>query len=144
MRTYVSNYCQNMNTTTLVLGASINPERYAFKAVLALKNAGYNVVAVGLQKGEVAGVEINRDFPPFVHIDTVTLYIGKARQPEYYDAIVELKPRRVIFNPGTENAELEAILRKNNIETVHGCTLVMLVQGSIENVLYKLQTSKFV
>lgn len=115
--------------TTLVLGASINPERYSFKAILALKNAGCHVVAVGMQKGEVAGVEINRDFPAFINIDTVTLYIGKARQPEYYDAIVEMKPRRVIFNPGTENPELEELLRKNNIEAIHGCTLVMIATG---------------
>lgn len=83
-------------------------------------------VAVGLKKGEVAGVNITNVEEDFEDVDTVTLYLNPQRQKQYYDYILSLKPNRVIFNPGTENPELFALLRKNNIEIEIACTLVML------------------
>ena len=88
---------------TLVLGATDNPARYAYRAVHQLKNHGHEVVPVGIRKGQVAGLDIHTDRPPAADVDTVTLYVGPQNQPGWYDYILSLKPRRIIFNPGTEN-----------------------------------------
>ena len=111
---------------TLVIGASENPERYAYKSIHQLVKAGHEVKAVGLKKGNVAGVEIETGKPVFENIDTVTLYVGPNNQPVFYDYIIFLKPRRVIFNPGTENPELFNLLRENKIDLEIACTLVLL------------------
>ncbi|HLW33589.1 MAG TPA: CoA-binding protein [Aequorivita sp.] len=111
---------------TLVLGASLNPERYSYLAINRLVNHGHEVEAIGLKKGEVAGVEISVEKEDFKNIDTITLYLNPKRQGEYYDYILSLSPKRVIFNPGTENPELYKILEKNNIEYEVACTLVLL------------------
>lgn len=111
---------------TLVLGASLNPSRYSNMAINRLVNHGHTVEAVGLKKGMVAGVDIATEKEDFENIDTVTLYLNPTRQEEYYDYIISLKPKRVIFNPGTENPEFYEILRKNHIETEVACTLVLL------------------
>jgi len=92
---------------TLVLGASDNPARYSFRAVHMLKNHGHEVLPVGIRKGEVAGMNIHTDRPQATDIDTVTLYVGPQNQPAWYDYILDLKPRRILFNPGTENPEFE-------------------------------------
>jgi predicted CoA-binding protein len=114
---------------TLVLGASENPARYSFEAVTRLRKHGHEVVAVGRKSAVVAGVQIET-VPPAVHaIDTVTLYLNPTAQKPYYDYIVGLKPQRIIFNPGTENDELEAIAQQNGIKTIEACTLVMLSTG---------------
>lgn len=115
-----------MNKKTLVLGASLNPDRYSNMAINRLTASGHTVVAVGLREGTVAGVEISTQPEPFEDIDTVTLYLNPKRQVEYYDYIVSLNPKRVVFNPGTENPELYEILKKNNIENEVACTLVLL------------------
>ncbi len=111
---------------TLVLGASLNPGRYSNLAINRLVNHGHSVEAVGLKKGMVAGVAISTEKDDFENIDTVTLYLNPKRQEEYYDYIISLKPKRVIFNPGTENPEFYEMLHKNNIETEVACTLVLL------------------
>ena len=111
---------------TLVLGASENPERYSCKAIKMLRNHGHSVVAVGPRKGKVEDVEFNLEIPVDLHPDTVTLYVNPTIQKEYYDRVLALKPRRVIFNPGTENAEFESLVQKNGIEPVEACTLVLL------------------
>lgn len=111
---------------TLVLGASLNPSRYSNLAINRLVNHGHTVEAVGLKKGIVAGVAISTEKEPFENIDTITLYLNPQRQAEYYDYIISLKPKRVIFNPGTENPEFYELLRKNNIEYEVACTLVLL------------------
>ena len=111
---------------TLILGASPNPSRYSNKAVRWLKINGHEVVPVGIRKGIISETEIIIGTPFFKDIHTVTLYLGPARQTEYYEYILSLKPKRLIFNPGTENAEFEKLAIKNNIETVENCTLVML------------------
>ena len=120
-----------METTkkTLVLGASDNPDRYAYRAVHMLKNHGYEVVPVGIRKGEVAGLSIHTDRPQAVDIDTVTLYVGPQNQPDWYDYILGLKPNRILFNPGTENPELERLSHEHGIQTEEACTLVLLSIG---------------
>jgi len=111
---------------TLVLGASTNPERFSFMAVRKLKYGGFPVVAVGLREGEIMGVRIEKPFPKFENIHTVTIYIGTKNLAAYYDYILGLKPERVIFNPGTESPEFADTLSLAGIEVVHGCTLIMV------------------
>jgi hypothetical protein len=111
---------------TLVLGASLTPSRYSNLAINRLVNHGHSVEAIGLKKGVVAGVDIDTEKKDFENIETVTLYLNPKRQEEYYDYIISLKPKRVIFNPGTENPQFYEMLRKNNIETEVACTLVLL------------------
>ena len=114
---------------TLVLGASSNPARYSFLAINKLRKNGHPVVAVGKKNVAVADVEITTDKKPITGIDTVTLYLNARNQKEYYDYILSLKPKRIIFNPGAENEELEALARANNIQPMEACTLVLLSTG---------------
>lgn len=114
------------NKKTLVLGATTKPERYAFKAVNMLVEKGHSVLALGQNAGEVAGVKIQTKAIPLKNIDTVTLYLNPTRQRDYYNYIVETKPKRVIFNPGTENPEFYQLLKLNDIKVEVACTLVLL------------------
>ncbi len=114
------------NKKTLVLGASAKPDRYAYMAITQLVEKGHSVLAIGQNAGEVAGVKIQTKAIPLKNIDTVSLYLNPARQRDYYNYIVEAKPKRVIFNPGTENPEFYQLLQLNDIEVEVGCTLVML------------------
>lgn len=114
---------------TLVIGASTHDYRYSNKAIKLLRAHKHEVVAVGRETGEVSGVNIEYDLPTQKDIDTITLYINPMHQKAYYDKLVELKPRRVIFNPGTENREFEELLEKNGIATEEACTLVLLNTG---------------
>lgn len=111
---------------TLVLGASLNPQRYSYLAMHKLTTHGHSVVAIGKKAGLINNIAIVTDKPSFKDIDTVTLYLNPANQIPYYDYIISLHPKRIIFNPGTENDELEALARKNGIKTLQACTLVML------------------
>lgn len=114
------------NKKTLLLGASIKPDRYAFKAITMLVEKGHSVLAIGQNTGEVAGIKIYTKAIPLKNIDTVTLYLNPLRQKEYYNYIVEAKPKRVIFNPGTENPEFYQLLQLNKIKVEVACTLVLL------------------
>ena len=118
-----------MSKKTLVLGASENPARYSNMAIQRLLSHQHPVVAIGNRTGNVGGVEITKETPELEDVDTVTLYLNPTNQQPYYDYILSLKPKRVIFNPGTENDELEAMLRNNGIEAKEACTLVMLSTG---------------
>ena len=118
-----------MKRKTLVLGASENPMRYSYLATNKLLAHGHPVVAIGKSKGQIQDVEIHTDRPEMDDVDTVTLYLNPANQKPYYDYIVSLKPRRVIFNPGTENDELEEKLKSEGVITQEACTLVMLSTG---------------
>lgn len=111
---------------TVILGATPNPERFAFLAANKLVRLGHEIVNVGIKQGEVAGVGILHGQPEVEGVDTVTLYVGAKHQPAYYDWLIRLKPRRIIFNPGTENPELAMLAREAGIETEVACTLVML------------------
>ncbi|WP_343488436.1 CoA-binding protein [Allomuricauda sp. d1] len=114
---------------TLVFGASLKPHRYSNLAIQRLVAHHKDTVAFGLREGNVAGISVTQDLDTFNDIDTITLYLGPQHQKEYYDAIINLKPRRVIFNPGTENPEFYEILKENNIEVEVACTLVLLGTG---------------
>ena len=114
---------------TMIIGATTNPARYAHAAALRLKYHGHDIVQIGLKPGEVAGEPVNTQKETFEGIDTVTLYVGPRHQHDYYDYVVSLKPKRVIFNPGTENSEFEELLIENDIEPIEACTLVMLSTG---------------
>lgn len=114
------------NKKTLVLGASTKPARYSFMAIEKLVEKGHSVLAIGQNAGEVAGVKIQTKAIPLKNIDTVTLYLNPARQRDYYNYIVEAKPKRVVFNPGTENPEFYQLLKLNNIKVEVACTLVLL------------------
>lgn len=111
--------------TTLVIGASENPERYSNKAIKMLKQHNHEVLAYGLRNGEVAGVEIDTELPK-EEVDTVTLYVGPKNQGDLVDQMKQVNPRRVIFNPGTENAAVEKQLIDMGIKTTQACTLVLL------------------
>lgn len=111
---------------TLIIGASKNPERYAYKAAERLIQYGHQVELLGLRADTIFDQVIDTEKKAYSDIDTVTLYVGVKNQPTYYDYIVSLKPRRVIFNPGTENEELYQLLRQNDINVEVACTLVLL------------------
>jgi uncharacterized protein len=115
---------------TLILGATPNTDRYAYRAAISLQNKGHEIILVGIKQGQINGVTIQNGMPDVKDVHTVTLYIGTQNQASYYDYILSLKPKRVIFNPGTENAELIELLKPHNIEPVIACTLVMLSIGN--------------
>jgi len=119
-----------MKRKTLVLGASENPDRYSNRAVLSLLQHEEEVVAIGLKAGEINGVKIQIGTPLIENVDTITLYIGPKNQPEYYDFIFSLMPKRIIFNPGTENQTFEKMAEEKGIEVLNACTLVMLSIGN--------------
>ncbi len=114
---------------TLILGATPNTARYANLAAHRLVQAGHEIVNIGIKQGEVAGVGIQPAGKTLADIDTITLYIGPKLQPQYYDYIIQTNPTRIIFNPGTENPELEELARQHGIETLQACTLVLLSTG---------------
>jgi predicted CoA-binding protein len=115
---------------TVILGATDDPTRYAYKAANMLRRYGHPIVNVGKKEGEVAGEKIHVDQPMEENVDTVTLYVGTRNQKPLYDYIMKLNPKRIIFNPGTENPELEEMAEEKGIEVVDGCTLVMLSVGA--------------
>lgn len=111
---------------TLVLGASSNPLRYSCMAVKSLRQHNHEVIAIGTKLDKIDDVLILTDMPLITNIDTVTLYLNPQRQAAYLEYITQLKPRRVIFNPGTENPKLYNILKAENIQFEEACTLVLL------------------
>ncbi|MFZ9388802.1 MAG: CoA-binding protein [Chitinophagaceae bacterium] len=111
---------------TLVLGASDNPSRYSYLAIRRLRSQGHPVVAIGRRNTSVEDVIIGTHPEPFPDVDTITLYLNPAHQREYYNYILSLKPRRIIFNPGAENEDLATLARANDIKTLEACTLVLL------------------
>ncbi|RAJ13019.1 CoA-binding protein [Olleya aquimaris] len=115
-----------MSKKTLVIGASTKPDRYSNMAIRKLVKYNHDTVAFGMKSGEVAGVQIDTELVDYKDIDTVTLYLNPTRQQEYYNYIVSLNPKRVIFNPGTENPEFYTILKAHNIAYEIACTLVLL------------------
>jgi len=114
----------------LVLGAAEKPERYSCKAVKALNRNDYDVVAVGFKPGYIKEIEILTGMPAIDDVDTVLLYLGQKKQSEFYEYVIGLNPRRVIFNPGAENPEFQGLLKEKGIEVVKDCALVMINTGS--------------
>ena len=115
-----------MKNVTLVIGASTNPNRYSNIAIKRLRGNEIATSAIGLRKGKVLDVTVDIEKLTYNNIDTVTLYLNPKRQKEYYNYIISLQPRRVIFNPGTENMGFVKLLQENNIESEIACTLVLL------------------
>lgn len=111
---------------TLIIGATHNKNRYAYKAAEKLISAGHLIVPFGIKKGTIFGKEIINKWEHFQEVDTVTLYVGPKRQNSYFEKILSIRPKRVIFNPGTENPEFQIILKKENIYFEEACTLVLL------------------
>ena len=114
---------------TLVLGASENPTRYSFLAVNKLIAYGHPVNAIGKRPGRIGDTVIGTEQIHMDDIDTVTLYLNPLNQQPYYDYILSLHPKRIIFNPGAENEELAGLAVKNGIRTLEACTLVLLSTG---------------
>ena len=118
-----------MNKTTLVLGASTNPSRYSNLAINKLRRYDHPVVAIGKRNGMIGDTPVETNTRKIDDLDTITLYINPNNQKQYYQYIMDLKPRRLIFNPGTENEELADMARKEGIQPVEACTLVLLSTG---------------
>ncbi|MAU25814.1 MAG: CoA-binding protein [Muricauda sp.] len=114
---------------TLVFGASLKPHRYSNMAIQRLVANQVPTVAFGPRNGEVSGVQVTTNLDTIQEIDTISLYMNPERQKAYYSDIIALKPRRVIFNPGTENPEFYKLLQENGIEVDVACTLVLLGTG---------------
>jgi len=116
---------------TVIVGATTNTSRYAYMAASMLSEYDHEFIPIGIKKGEIFGKPILdiREKPVLQDVDTITLYIGPQHQPEYYAYLIGLKPRRIIFNPGTENPEFERMLAQHRIEAIEACTLVMLRTG---------------
>ncbi len=114
------------NKITLIIGASENPERYSFKAANALENNHFEYLLLGNKEGKINKINIQTGYPNFKNIHTVSLYLNPIHQKDYYDYVLKLKPKRVLFNPGTENQEFYNILIANGIKAENACTLVLL------------------
>lgn len=119
------------NKKTVVIGATPNPARYAYQAAHMLSRYGHEFIPLSIKRGSVAGEEILdlRQKPVIPEVDTLTLYIGPQHHAEWMDYLLSLSPKRIIFNPGTENPEFMQKAREQGIEVVTGCTLIMLRTG---------------
>ena len=125
----LARYTTMADKKTLILGATPDPSRYAYLAANRLVGSGHTIVNVGIKTGEVAGVAIEKPETIHTDIDTITLYVGPQHQENLYDYILDTKPKRIIFNPGTENSELRRMANEKGIETEYACTLVLLSIG---------------
>jgi uncharacterized protein len=114
------------NKTTVVIGASPNTDRYSYKATISLQKHGHTVFPIGIRNGKINDLNIINDKPQIENVDTVTLYVGLENQSAWIDYIMSLNPKRIIFNPGTENPEFEALVESQGIEATEACTLVLL------------------
>lgn len=121
---------EEQSKKTVVLGATTNPARYSYIATTRLQNHDIEAIPIGIRVGDIKGTEIQQGMPELEDVHTVTLYLNPTRQEPYYDYILGLKPKRIIFNPGTENPVLAKKAREQGVETVVGCTLVMLSVGN--------------
>ena len=115
---------------TLVVGASENSMRYSYLAVNKLTRHGHPVIALGNKAGNIGNIPIITHIDPNTEIDTITLYVGPARQKDLIGNLLSLNPKRIIFNPGTENPEFINKAREQGIEVEIACTLVMLSAGT--------------
>ena len=119
-----------MEKVTLVLGASPNPDRFAYKAIRSLQRRNLPVIAIGRRDVDLGTLKIRTGMPDDIGIvHTITLYMNAKNQKEYYDYILTLHPKRIIFNPGTSNTELADLAKKAGIEVINDCMLVMLNTG---------------
>lgn len=120
---------ESKDKLTVVIGASTNPWRYSHMCVLKLAQHGIPVFALGLRLGSIGNIPISTGYPAYKNIHTVSLYIGAEKQEDYYDYILSLHPKRIIFNPETYNPELERLAQFNDIETIEACSLLLIESG---------------
>ena len=111
----------------VVLGASPEKERYSNRALHQLKKGGFQIIGVNPKYKTIE----NFDCVPKLknvsgQVDTLTVYVNPAISSQMEKDFIALKPRRVVFNPGSENSRLQKLLQKENIEVLEACTLVML------------------
>ena len=118
-----------MSKKTVLIGASTNPDRYSYLAINQLTKHNHEVIAIGKDKGMIGTIPIINDNPFVDSVHTVTLYVNPSIQNQYYNYILSLHPKRIIFNPGTENSELFELAKENGIEALEACTLVLLSTG---------------
>jgi len=111
---------------TIVLGASPNPDRYSHKAVIALDEKNHEVFPIGIREGKIKDIDIITDLPKIAYVHTITIYLKAMNQKDYYEYIINTKPKRIIFNPGAENLELSQLALSKGIKVEDACTLVML------------------
>ena len=114
------------NKPTVVIGASPNTDRYSYKATISLQQHNHTVYPIGIRNGKINDLDIITNKPRIENIDTVTLYVGPDNQAAWFEYIFSLNPKRIIFNPGTENPEFEALAISKGIEVLDACTLVLL------------------
>jgi uncharacterized protein len=114
---------------TIVFGASDNPERYSNLAIKRLRSHGHPVIGIGKRRVMVEDVPVQNETSPVPDVDTVSLYLNPNNQKSYYNYILSLHPRRIIFNPGAENAEFQKLAQDHGIQTQEACTLVLLSTG---------------
>jgi uncharacterized protein len=119
-----------MSKSTLVIGASLKENRFSNICVKALVSDHIPVTAIGLREGNIDEIQVLTGFPELANIHTVTLYLGAGNQKHWYDYILKLNPKRVIFNPGAENEEFETLLSKAGIEVLEDCTIVKVHAGT--------------
>jgi len=115
---------------TVILGASPNPQRYSHKAVLALHNNNHEVFPIGIREGKIGEIDIILEKPQIAYVHTFSMYLSIDNQLAYYDYIIKTKPKRIIFNPGSENPELAKLAQEAGITTENACTLVLLRIGA--------------
>jgi predicted CoA-binding protein len=118
-----------MSQKVLVMGASLNPERYSNKAIIKLKEFGHTIFAFGIKSGDVQGIKVQTEIPE-LDFDTVTIYLNPNNQKQYYDQMLTFNAKRYIFNPGAENEELSNLIKKKGVKSINACTLVMLLIGN--------------
>lgn len=116
--------------STIVIGASSNPERYSYKAVMSLLKHEHTVIPIGIKQGKINDLDIFVGKPIIGNIHSVSLYVGITNQTEWIPYILQLKPKRLIFNPGTENPDFFKLAQEQGIECIEACTLVMLSIGN--------------
>ncbi|MBA7542761.1 hypothetical protein ES705_35085 [subsurface metagenome] len=117
----------------VVIGASLHPLRYSYQAVKNLLERGYDVVPVGIRNGQIGNAVINTERAPIEDVDIILLYISKEKQIEYYDYILQLKPGVLLFNPGTENPELDKICSEHGIEVIYDCALILIESDELNS-----------
>ncbi len=118
--------------TTLVLGASTNPDRYSYKAAMMLTEYGHPIKLVGLRPDSLLGQKISTENYAYPNIDTITVYVGERNHKAWLETILGSNPRRIILNPGAEGTELSRLAQEAGIEVIEACTLVMLRIGQYE------------
>lgn len=118
---------------TLVVGASLNPSRYSHMAIKLLRENDFATYAFGLREGKVSDVDIMTDLENLPAIDTITLYLNLQRQEPIIEELLALKPKRIIFNPGTESQKSKSLAEAKGIQVIYACTLVMISTGQYES-----------